>query len=79
MASSAEKEGSEIGSKAINKNGAASESGKELTEADLDALIDAMGKMKKPEGIEEKTFEEQLEVNLYPILVLGVKFIFTYN
>lgn len=34
----------------------------EPSDADLDALIDAMGKMKKPDGTEEKSFEEALEV-----------------
>jgi len=34
----------------------------ELTDEALDSLIDAMGKMERPEGWEELTFEEQLEV-----------------
>lgn len=48
----------------VGKTGAPAEKTNELTDEDLDALIDAMGKMKKPEGLDEKSFEEQLEVRL---------------
>ena len=37
----------------------------ELSDADLDALIDAMDQMKKPDGHDEKTFEEKLEVSVF--------------
>lgn len=36
--------------------------GVDLTDDGLDSLIDAMSKMKKPEELEGKTFEQQLEV-----------------
>lgn len=48
----------------VGKAEAPAEKTNQLTDEDLDALIDAMGKMKKPDGLDEKSFEEQLEVRL---------------